>query len=75
MTGQPIPADLIDNRMRKEWICYAFLSENGEIIADSGFNTAGSAWRVGLGWPDQNEIEDAKKRGAEVFQVTITRKT
>ena len=50
---------------------WAFIDERGEILADSRFGSADTAWRVGLGWPCQEEIDDALRRGCRVEQVEI----
>lgn len=55
-----------------EWICYAYISHNGLVVADTDFDTPERAWKVGLGWPSDEEIEEAKKRGARVVKARIT---
>ena len=52
--------------------CYAYCSKDGDLIADSDFKTEGDAWRVGLGWPNEDDITQDKARGGRVFKVKIT---
>jgi len=52
--------------------CWAYISPTGNVIADSTFESEAVAWRIGLGWPDEEEIQRAKKRGARVVRVKIT---
>lgn len=54
-----------------KWKAWAFVNDRGSVIAESGFNRAADAWRIGLGWPDDQEIEAAKARGCRVVRVTI----
>ena len=54
-----------------EWTCYAYISANGLVLADTDFDSPDRAWQVGLGWPDAAEIEAAKRRGARVVRVRI----
>ena len=54
-----------------KWQAWAFVDEHGNMIAESGFRGAADVWRVLLGWPDEQEIETAKKRGCRVVRVTI----
>ncbi len=56
----------------KEQVCYAYINQRGDILAESLFKTENDAWQVGLGWPDEKEIEWAKKRGDRVVRVKIT---
>lgn len=43
---------------------WAVVFSDGRIIAESDFENEEEAWRIALGWPDQDEIDEAKKRGA-----------
>lgn len=43
----------------------------GMVVADSGFSTQSNAWKIMLGWPDGEEIEEAKARGDKVIRVKI----
>lgn len=58
----------------KQWEVYAFTDpmRNDFILADSMFKNPKQAWSVGLGWPSDQEIEIAKKRGCRVVKVLIT---
>lgn len=54
-----------------KWQAWAFVDEHGNMIAESGLRCAADVWRVGLGCPDEQEIEAAKARGCRVVRVTI----
>lgn len=56
----------------KEWICYAYVSPSGAVMADSQFESHDHAWKVALGWPDAQEISEAKQRGARIIKVRVT---
>lgn len=57
-----------DHRSTSSW---AFVKPDGHILVDSSFTDEAHAWQVGLGWPSEEEIADAKKRGFRVIQVTV----
>jgi hypothetical protein len=46
---------------RRMW---AVVMVDGSIVTGSDFRNEADAWRVALGWPDEEEIAEAKKRGA-----------
>ena len=50
---------------------WAFIKPDGHILLDSQFETEADAWQIGLGWPGQQEIEDAKARGYRVIRVSV----
>jgi hypothetical protein len=50
---------------------WAFIDADGKALADSTFETAETAWRVGLGWPTRGEVEHAKAQGCRVVRVQI----
>ena len=50
---------------------WAMLFANGRVLADSDFKSAADVWRVALGWPSNEEIEAAKKRGDMVTQLIV----
>lgn len=50
---------------------WAFVRPDGRILADSDFRDEAHVWRIGLGWPDKEEIETAKKDGYRAEQVEI----
>ena len=54
-----------------EWTCWAFVSGDGSMTADSGFTSPDAAWKIGLGWPDEEDIQEAKKRGCRVCRVRV----
>lgn len=50
---------------------WAMIYPDGKILADSTFRDEAHVWRIGLGWPDKEEIEAAKKKGHRAEQVEI----
>ena len=46
---------------------WAVVFPDGHIVTGSDFKTEADAWRIALGWPGQEEINAAMKRG--VFAV------
>ena len=46
---------------------WAVVFPDGHIVTGSDFKTEADAWRIALGWPVQEEIDAAMKRG--VFAV------
>lgn len=50
---------------------WAAINPSGEILADSTFKDEAHAWSIALGWPGPEEIEQAKKDGWKVKQVSI----
>ena len=57
--------------MTQQWECWAYVSPHGKVLADLDFNFEHDAWYVALGWPDNEEIQAAKQRGARVIRVRI----
>lgn len=49
---------------------WAMIRPNGTILTD-GFESAEQAWKIGLGWPDDAEIEAAKRSGYRVARVRL----
>ena len=49
----------------------AFISPDNQICIDTTLADENSVWRVFLGWPDQEEINDAKLRGYRVVKAEI----
>lgn len=45
---------------------WAYIDEQGRILADSTFTAEDDAWRVALGWPTVGEVNAAKARGCRV---------
>jgi hypothetical protein len=43
---------------------WAVVFPGGHIVTGSDLQTEADAWRVALGWPGPDEIEDTKRRGA-----------
>jgi len=50
---------------------WAVIWPDGRMLADTSFNDEQHAWQVCLGWPDADEIEAAKRRGARAVRVTV----
>lgn len=50
---------------------WAMFRPDGTFLADSDFKNEMDAWKVGLGWPSESEIEDAKKQGYRVVLCTL----
>ena len=51
--------------------CWAIIKPDGNVVADSTFDSEHAAWFVVLGWPSDDEIEDAKRRGFRAARVTV----
>lgn len=56
---------------RQVFQSWALIKPDGHILLDSQFETDADAWQIGLGWPREDEIEDAKKRGYRVVRVSV----
>lgn len=50
---------------------WTFIRPDGSFVADSGFESEADAWRVGLGWPDAEEIEWSKAQGYRVVRAEL----
>lgn len=59
------------DRVSEEAEVWAFINEKGGVNADSSFRDEHHVWTICLGWPDAEEIEEAKKRGCRVCRVRI----
>jgi hypothetical protein len=55
-----------------ERICYALQRPDGYILIDTFCTTELKAWEIHLSYPDDEEIEEAKKEGYKVIKVKIT---
>jgi hypothetical protein len=53
-----------------KWQAWAFVGQTVVCAADD-WNSPEEVWKDSLGWPDEQEIETAKKRGCRVVRVTI----
>ena len=59
--------------MSESWTAWAVVHPNGTyLLADTNFRNEDHAWKIFLGWPDDEEIERAKKSGYRAMQVLIT---
>lgn len=52
-------------------LCGAIYSPSGELLYIDTSSDEANAWRVYLGWPDEEEIEAAKAKGLRFRQVTV----
>ena len=50
---------------------WAVIYPEGRILADSDFETERDAWEVALGWPDTQEIDDAKRAGYRAVELLV----
>ena len=50
---------------------WAVVFPGGHIVTGSGLQTEADAWRVALGWPGPDEIEDTKRRGAFAVRARL----
>jgi hypothetical protein len=50
---------------------WAVVWPDGRILADSTFKDEAHAWQIALGWPDDVEIEIAKRQGCRALLVTL----
>lgn len=50
---------------------WAIIYPNGEVLVDTKWASEEHAWQTALGWPDLEEIEDAKAKGYKCVRVTI----
>jgi hypothetical protein len=50
---------------------WAVVFPDGRIITGSDMHDADHAWTVALGWPAQEEIVEAKKKGAFAVKATL----
>lgn len=57
-----------DRKITRAW---AIIKPNGDILLDSTFEYEADAWRVALGWPDDQEIEEAKKNGFRAVFASV----
>ena len=57
---------------KSEWTCWAFVGADGSMFADTFFSIQDSVWDVALGWPNAEDIQEAKKRGCRVCRVRVT---
>lgn len=50
---------------------WAVVFPDGHIVTGSDLNTEADAWRIALGWPGPEEIDDAMKRGAFAVKARL----
>lgn len=50
---------------------WAIVFPNNRVVADCDFMDEAHAWTVALGWPSDEEIEDAKRKGYRAMLLTI----
>lgn len=57
---------------RKITQAWAIIKPNGDILLDSSFANEAHAWQIALGWPSDQEIDEAKKNGYRaVFAAVV----
>lgn len=50
---------------------WAAVWPDGTVLVDNRFLNEADTWKIALGWPTEQEIEEAKKRGMRVCKVTV----
>jgi hypothetical protein len=50
---------------------WAVIFPDGEICTGSDMKNEADAWEIALGWPDAQEIEDAKKSGVYAAKARL----
>jgi hypothetical protein len=50
---------------------WAIFYPSGEVIADTTFKDENHAWQIALGWPNAEEIEQAKRNGFRAARVHL----
>ena len=50
---------------------WAVVFPDGHIVTGSDLTTEADAWRIALGWPGPEEIDDAMKRGAFAVKARL----
>ncbi|MFM7010061.1 MAG: hypothetical protein ACKO0Z_12150 [Betaproteobacteria bacterium] len=50
---------------------WAVVFPDGHIVTGSDLQTEADAWRIALGWPGPEEIEDVMKRGAFAVKARL----
>lgn len=60
-----------DNAVTGSTLAWAVEDPEGRVLADSTFRDEAHAWQVALGWPSQDEIDHAKKRGYKAYLAEI----
>ena len=53
---------------RQAW---GVIRPDGSVLVDSHFKNEANAWQVALGWPDDEEIEEAKAKGYRAEFMTV----
>ena len=53
---------------RQAW---GVIRPDGSVLVDSHFKNEATAWQVALGWPDDEEIEEAKAIGYRAEFMTV----
>lgn len=50
---------------------WAVVFPDGHIVTGSDLTTEADAWRIALGWPGSEEIDNAKQRGAFAVKARL----
>jgi hypothetical protein len=61
----PVPGPAIYRDM------WAVVFPDGHIVTGSDLQTEADAWRIALGWPGPEEIEEARQRGAFAVKARL----
>lgn len=59
------------DRIAGSTMAWAVEDPAGQVLADSTFRDEAHAWQVALGWPSEEEISDAKRRGYKAYLAEI----
>lgn len=62
---------LAERKKRETIRAWVIIKPDGDIVLDSDFKSELDAWKVGLGWPSDDEIEQAKKDGYRAVMATV----
>jgi hypothetical protein len=55
---------------------WALVVHDGRVVVDIGEQSSeASIWRVGLGWPDRQEIRESIGRGSQAFPCVVVKLT
>jgi hypothetical protein len=67
----PCPECTKEYARTRRYLVWGVVSPSGEINVDSHFKSESDAWRIALGWPDEEDIERAKKEGWIAKKVLV----
>lgn len=61
----------VAQRSKEGTQAWAVIWPDGRVLVDSTFRDEAHAWTVALGWPDAEEIAEAKKKGVKVKKIFV----